>query len=65
MDKVALYLGASGSCAAALAVQRQVLRAREETLGAEHPDTIATRDNLAHFARRAKLARMFGWRRKI
>ena len=37
MYQMARYLGASGSYAAALAVQRQVLRAREETLGAEHP----------------------------
>ena len=47
MHQVALYLGASGRYAAALAVQRQVLRAREETRGAEHPDTLTARDNLA------------------
>ena len=49
MYKLAQYLGASGSYAAALAVQRQVLHAREETLGAEHPDTLTARANLAYF----------------
>ena len=38
MYQVARYLGESGSYAAALAVQQQVLHAREETRGAEHPD---------------------------
>jgi len=47
MDQVARYLGASGSYAAALAVQQQVLHAREETRGAEHPDTLTARANLA------------------
>ena len=47
MAQLAAYLGASGSYAAALAVQRQVLRAQEETWGAEHPDTLTTRDYLA------------------
>ena len=47
MDQVARYLGASGNYTAALAVQRQVLHAREETLGAEHPDTLAVRVILA------------------
>ena len=48
MDKLARYLGASGSYAAALAVQRQVLHAREETLGAEHPETLIARVYLAY-----------------
>ena len=47
MYQLARYLGASGSYAAALAVQRQVLSAREETRGAEHPDTLTDRANLA------------------
>jgi hypothetical protein len=47
MDKLARYLGASGSYAAALAVQQHVLHARQETLGAEHPDTLTDRANLA------------------
>ena len=47
MDQLARYLGASGSYAAALAVQRQVLHAWEEARGAEHPDTLTARDYLA------------------
>ena len=47
MYQLARYLGASGSYAAALAVQRQVLDAIEETRGAEHPDTLTARANLA------------------
>src|ERR1035438_2669621 len=47
MYQVARYLGASGSYAAALAVQQQVLHACEETWGAEHPDTLTARDYLA------------------
>ncbi len=47
MYQVARYLGASGSYHAALAMQRQVLHAREETLGTEHPDTLTARDYLA------------------
>ena len=49
MSRLARYLGLSGSYAAALEVQRQVLRAREETHGAEHPDTLTTRANLARW----------------
>ena len=49
MDQVARYLGASGSYAAALAVQQQVLHAREETRGAEHPETLTARANLAYW----------------
>ena len=40
MAQIARYLGASGSYAAARDLQRQVLQAREEILGAEHPDTL-------------------------
>ena len=47
MDTLARYLGASGSYAAALAVQQQVLHAWKETRGAEHPDTLTARNNLA------------------
>ena len=47
MANLAMYLGASGSYVAALAVQQQVLRAREETQGAEHPDALAARSHLA------------------
>ena len=47
MYQLARYLGASGSYVAALAVQRHVLRAREEAWGAEHPDMLTARDYLA------------------
>ena len=47
MYQLARYLGASGSYAAALAVQRQVLHAWEETRGAEHPGTLTARTNQA------------------
>ena len=53
MYQLARYLGASGSYAAALAVQRQVLRAWEETRGAEHPDTLTARANLAYWTGQA------------
>ena len=49
MDQVARYLGASGSYAAALTVQQNVLHAWEEALGAEHPDTLTARDYLARW----------------
>jgi hypothetical protein len=52
MYQVARYLGASGSYTAALAVQLQVLHAREETQGAEHPDTLTARDYLARWTGR-------------
>ena len=47
MHKIAGYLGATGNYAAARDLQRQVLQAREADLGAEHPDTLATRARLA------------------
>jgi hypothetical protein len=53
ISRLASYLGASGSYAAALAVQRQVLHAREESWGAEHPDTLTARANLARWTRSA------------
>jgi hypothetical protein len=53
MHQVARYLGASGGYAAALAVQRQVLHAREETRGAEHPRALTARAGLAHWSRLA------------
>ena len=49
MHQMALYLGASGSYAAALAVQQQILRAWEETRGIEHPDTLIARYYLARW----------------
>ncbi len=53
MYQLARYLGESGSYAAALAVQQQVLQAREETLGAEHPDTLTARGYVAALTGRA------------
>jgi len=47
--QVARYLCVSGSYAVAMAVQRQVLHAWEETRGAEHPDTLTARDYLAYW----------------
>ena len=49
MFKIATYLGAIGNYAAARDLQRQVLHAREADLGAEHPDTLAARSNLARW----------------
>ena len=43
MAQAGPVLGESGSYAAALAVQRQILRAREEARGTEHPDTLTAR----------------------
>jgi hypothetical protein len=53
MYQLARYLGAIGSYASALTVQQQVLRATEETEGAEHPDTLTARDYLASWTRAA------------
>jgi hypothetical protein len=47
MSRLARYLGASGSYAAARAVQQQVLRALKEARGADHPATLNARANLA------------------
>ncbi len=47
MDRLANYLGAQGSYAAAAELLQRVLDARERSLGAEHPDTLDARGNLA------------------
>ncbi len=47
LARIANYLGASGSYPAAQDVQRRILGARERVLGAEHPDTLAARHQLA------------------
>jgi len=49
IDKLADYLGASGSYAAARAVRRQLLHAMEETRGAEEPGTLTALDYLARW----------------
>jgi len=45
--RIADYLGDSGGYAAARDLQRRVLDARERVLGAEHPDTLTSRHQLA------------------
>ncbi len=47
MADLAAYLGYSGSYAAARDLSRQITDARQEKLGAEHPDTLTARANLA------------------
>jgi uncharacterized protein DUF4062/tetratricopeptide repeat protein len=49
MYTTARYLGAAGNYAAARNLMRQVRQARETELGAEHPDTLAARANLAYY----------------
>jgi hypothetical protein len=53
MYQLARYLGESGSYAAALAVQQQVVHAREETRGPEHPATLTACADLARWTGRA------------
>jgi hypothetical protein len=49
MGKIAGYLGAIGSYAAARTLQQEVLDAREIDLGAEHPHTLTARADLANW----------------
>jgi hypothetical protein len=49
IGRLANYLGSRGSYAAALELQRRIVDAREQSLGAEHPDTLAARVRLAYF----------------
>jgi hypothetical protein len=49
MAQMANYLAFSGSYAAARDLQRQVLNAREQLLGPEHPDILTIRHNLARW----------------
>ena len=49
MGRLAVYLGARGSYAAALELQQRIVDARERSLGAEHPDTLAARAKLVYF----------------
>ena len=49
MGKIAGYLGAIGSYAAARALQQEVFDARETELGAEHPRTLTARADLANW----------------
>jgi Tetratricopeptide repeat len=53
MDRIADYLGSSGSYATARDLQRRVLNARERVLGPKHPHTLADRGHLAHWTGQA------------
>ena len=46
---MANYLGYSGTYATARDLSQQILDARQQDLGAEHPDTLAARGDLAHW----------------
>jgi hypothetical protein len=47
MERIAAYLGFSGSYVTARELYRRVVEARERVLGPEHPDTLAARADLA------------------
>jgi hypothetical protein len=47
LERRASYLADSGDYAAAVEVQRRLVEAREQSLGAEHPSTLTARFNLA------------------
>jgi hypothetical protein len=49
MSQIASFLGFSGSYAAARELSRQVASARQQVLGAEHPDTLDARASLANW----------------
>ena len=53
MADLAAYLGYSGSYVAARDLSRQILDARQEKLGVEHPDTLTARANLAYWTGKA------------
>ena len=53
MERIASYLGNSGSYAAARDLQQRVRDAREQMRGPEHPDTLTARRNLARWMGRA------------
>jgi hypothetical protein len=49
MSCIADYLGLSGNYAAARLLQQQIAEASTRSLGAEHPDTLSARANLAYW----------------
>jgi WD40 repeat protein len=49
MERIANYVGHSGSYAAALDMQQRIASARQRILGPEHPGTLAARASLAHW----------------
>jgi hypothetical protein len=53
MAKIAGYLGAIGNYAAARDLQQQIVKAREMSIGADHPDTLTARGGLAFWTGQA------------
>ena len=53
LERRASYLAGCGDYAAAVEVQRRLVEAWERSLGAEHPDTLTTRANLADWTEEA------------
>jgi hypothetical protein len=49
MTQLADYLGRAGRYGPALELQRRVIAAQEQSLGAEHPHTLSARQNLAQW----------------
>jgi hypothetical protein len=49
MARIVNYIGASGSYATARDLQREVVSARQTSLGPEHPQTLDARGNLAYW----------------
>jgi hypothetical protein len=49
MERVASFMGNSGNYAGARVLQQQIASARERVSGAEHPDTLTDRANLARW----------------
>jgi hypothetical protein len=49
MGQIVNYLGHNGSYTAARDLSRQIVAAREQAFGSEHPDTLSARANLAHW----------------
>jgi hypothetical protein len=49
LERIARYLGFSGSHVAARDLQQRIVGARESVLGPEHPDTLTARDYLARW----------------
>ena len=53
MARMASFLGNSGNYTAARVLQQQIADAREQVLGAEHPDTLTARASLAYWTGQA------------
>lgn len=57
MDDLGEILRERGDSASAIALARRAVNARDRVLGAEHPDTLSTRNNLANARRSADAGR--------